>query len=356
MLSFGGAFVTTGTAVALQRSAIPAPGGAIPGRDWDILASVIPLCSLPDSEPSEDQLRRRARGGAGQWCQESCNLIKVKSLVLFGHFPKALAGDEEAIHQLRVESRRLRVAVSLLADKPQGRRAKRARRLLQRLTRTAGIPRDLDVLLEIFDQRLRGLAERTPEQTRLRRRLADARRRARAHMVDGVLDLEIARLREDLRDLVDGGCAPIPAVDERVRDLVSREGGAVSDGLHALGATLDPVALHGLRRRARRLRYGVEVAQTILDEDKGAAKPWKVLQDLIGSMHDHHVLGEWLAKQAAVDRNRRNRKMVVAALAEIAWTEAEVTRLHHQFLAARPAAIVEQALSLLKRWSPRPER
>lgn len=305
---------------------------------------MIPLRSLPDSALSQNQVRRRADGGAGPWCQASCNLIKAKSAVLFSHFPKALAGDEEAVHQLRVESRRMRVALSLLADKPEGRRAKRARRLLQRLTRTAGVPRDLDVLLEIYDQRLRGLTERTPEQTRLRRRLADARRRARTRMVDALLDLEIARLREDLRDLVDGGCASIPAVDERVRDLVSREGGALSDGLHALGATLDPAALHGLRRRARRLRYGVEVAQTILDEDKGAAKPWKVLQDLIGSMHDYHVLGEWLAKQAAVDRTRRNRKMVVAALAEIAWTEAEVTRLHHEFLAARPAAIVEQGL------------
>jgi CHAD domain-containing protein len=294
-------------------------------------------------------VRRRVDGGVGLWCKEARNLIKAKSSVLFSHLPKALAGDEEAVHQLRVESRRMRVALKLLTAKPEGRRAKRSGRLLQRLTRTAGVRRDLDVLLEIYDQRLRALPERTPEQTRLRRRLADARRRGCAHMVDAMLDLEISRFREDLRDLVDGGCAPVPVVDERVRELVSREGTALSDGLHALGATLDSVALHDLRRRARRLRYGLEVAQKILDEDKGVTKPWKVLQDLIGSMHDYHVLGEWLAKQAAADGKRGNSKMVEAALAEMAWTEAEVTRLHHQFLAARPAGIVQQALSLLRR-------
>jgi hypothetical protein len=48
--------------------------------------------------------------------------------------------------------------------------------------------------------------------------------------------------------------------------------------------------------------------------------------------------------------------MVGAALAEVAWTEAEVTRLHHQFLAARPGAMVEDALSLLKRQPPQSER
>jgi CHAD domain-containing protein len=175
-------------------------------------------------------------------------------------------------------------------------------------------------------------------------------------MVDALLDIEISRLREDLRDLLDGGCASVPMVDERVRALVSREGAAVTDGLHAVGATLDAAELHGLRRRARRLRYGLEVAQKILDEDKGITKPWKVLQDLIGAMHDYHVLGEWLAKQAAADRKRGNAKMVGAALAEVAWTEAEVTRLHHQFLAARPGAMVEDALSLLKRQPPQSER
>ncbi|HEX7509600.1 MAG TPA: CHAD domain-containing protein, partial [Polyangia bacterium] len=65
-------------------------------------------------------------------------LLKRKVSTLFRHFPPALTGDEEAIHQLRVSGRRLRVALPLLVAKPDGRRAERARRLLRQLTRTAG--------------------------------------------------------------------------------------------------------------------------------------------------------------------------------------------------------------------------
>lgn len=268
--------------------------------------------------------------------------------MLFGHLSRAMAGDEEAVHQLRVETRRMRVAVGLLAHKPAGRRAKRTRRVLQRLARTAGVARDLDVLFQVYARRLNELPTRTPEQKRLRRRLSDARRRSHSHMVDALLDLEISRLRDDLREMLDRGCSSIPLVDERIRDLVAREGTALSEGLDHLGARLDAVELHGLRRRARRLRYGLEVAQKILDEDRGVTKPWKVLQDLIGSMHDYHVLGEWLAKQAAADRKRGNQKMADAALVEIGWVEAEEVRLHHAFLAARPSSIVRQGISLLR--------
>ena len=56
---------------------------------------------------------------------------------VFRHLPKGLAGDEEAIHQMRIAGRRLRVALPLVARKPDGRRVKRALGVLRELTRTA---------------------------------------------------------------------------------------------------------------------------------------------------------------------------------------------------------------------------
>lgn len=283
----------------------------------------------------------------------SSKLMRDKARVLFGHFPAAFAGDEEAVHQLRVESRRLRVALALLSDNPDGRRSKRARRLLQQLTRAAGSSRDRDVLLEIYEERLKALPTRTAEQACLRKRLGDARRRGRLHLVDALLDLEIAQLRGDLRALVARGGSPIPVVDERVRGFAERDGQTLSQGLASVGAQLDPVALHALRRRARRLRYAVEVAQAVgqtADEDtRGATKPWKTVQDLIGTIHDHHVLAEWLEAQAAADRLRGNTALAAAALAEASWARSEMVRLHDQFLAARPDHIVARGLALIER-------
>jgi CHAD domain-containing protein len=266
---------------------------------------------------------------------------------LFRNFPAALTGDEEGIHQLRVSGRRLRVALPLLVDKADGRRAGRARRLLQMLTRTAGGSRDLDVLLESYDLRLKDLPERTAEQKLLRHRLASARRRGRARMVGSLLDLEISRLRRDLAALIARGGSSPAIVCERFGTLCEREGQSLHDGFTTLGVRLDAKLLHGLRRRARRLRYAVEVYDQIRGFESAAAKPWKTLQDLIGVLHDHHVLAEWFDKQAQADEKRGNALLAATATAEAAWARATAHRLHEDFLAAQPATIVAQGLAAL---------
>src|SRR5206468_7819588 len=94
----------------------------------------------------------------------SSSLLKQRIRSVFKHLPKGLAGDEHAIHQMRVAGRRLRVALPLFARKPGGRRVRRALAVLRALTRTAGASRDLDVSLELFLQRLKTLESPTPEQ------------------------------------------------------------------------------------------------------------------------------------------------------------------------------------------------
>jgi CHAD domain-containing protein len=274
-------------------------------------------------------------------------LLRRRVNALFRHFPAALTGDEEGIHQLRVSGRRLRVALPLLVENADGRRATRARRLLQMLTRTAGSSRDLDVLLESYDQRLKDLPARTAEQKLLRHRLASARRRGRARMVENLLDLEIARLRRDLAALIARGGPPPAVVCERFTSLCEREGPNLYEGFTTLGAQLDAKALHGLRRRARRLRYAVEVFDQIRSFESAATKPWKTLQDLIGVIHDHHVLAEWFDKQAQADEKRGNSALAATATAEAAWARATMRGLHENFLTAQPAAIVAQGLAAL---------
>ena len=105
-------------------------------------------------------------------------ILRERIRALFKRFPKALAGDAESIHQLRVAGRRLRVALPLLARKPRGRRVRRASSILGELTRGAGGSRDLDVSLEILDQHIAELTRRSPELTLLRRRLRGARTRS----------------------------------------------------------------------------------------------------------------------------------------------------------------------------------
>jgi CHAD domain-containing protein len=281
-------------------------------------------------------------------------LLKRKINALFRHFPLALTGDEESIHQLRVSGRRLRVALPLLVAKPDGSRAKRARRLLRQLTRTAGSSRDLDVLLESFDERLKTLPERNEEQKLLRHRLASARRRSRTRMVENLLDLEISQLRRDLAGLIGRGGPPPSVICERFDATIAREFQCLHEGFTNLGARLDAEELHALRRRARRMRYAVEVFDQIRNFESAATKPWKTLQDLIGAIHDHHVLAEWFDRQAKSDRERGKDALAAAASDEAAWARAQMHRLHTEFLAADPIAIVTRGLAALGQAPPTP--
>ncbi|HSD27332.1 MAG TPA: CHAD domain-containing protein, partial [Vicinamibacteria bacterium] len=165
----------------------------------------------PTERQIDDLLRQRIRG-------------------VFRHLPKGLGGDEEAIHQMRVAGRRLRVALPLLARRPDGRRVRRALRVLRTLTRTAGQSRDLDVSLDLLKDRLRSLDAPTREQAVLRTRLVAARYRSRTRMAEALMDLDIARLRRDLRVVLARKGDAVFAVKVRLRAVRDEQGEALIEG------------------------------------------------------------------------------------------------------------------------------
>ena len=278
------------------------------------------------------------------------DLLRQRIRGVFRHLPKGLAGDEEAIHQMRVAGRRLRIALPLLARRPDGRRVRRALRVLRELTRTAGKSRDLDVSLDLLGERLRCRAPLSREQSLLRRRLRSARARSRTRMAEALMDLEIARLRRDLRAILARGGEEVFAVRVRLRAVRDEEGQALLEGFRALSTEFDPVALHALRRQARRLRYTAEVGDAVRGGSPSDAPAlWKTLQEQIGKLHDHHVLAGWLEAQAVAARRRGQAAFSAAARAERAWAEAEAMRLHHQLLQARPIEIATKALEAMGR-------
>jgi len=279
-------------------------------------------------------------------------LLKQRIRGVFKHLPRGLAGDEEAVHQMRVAGRRLRVALPLLARKPHGKRVRRALGVLRALTRTAGASRDRDVSLEILEKRLKAIEKPSAEQLLLRRRLRAARSRGRSRMAEGLMDLEIAGLRRDLRVIVSRNAEDVFTVMARLRDFSDAEGSAVLQGFAAIGERLDPDALHALRRRARRLRYAAEVNDALRGEDSGAPVLWRKLQDGIGDLHDRHVLAGWLRGQWDAAVKRGQAALVEAARAEHQFFVGETRRLHQQLLEARPADLAGRALAAMGRTRP----
>jgi CHAD domain-containing protein len=271
-------------------------------------------------------------------------ILKERIRVLFRHFPKALAGEEEPLHQMRVAARRLRVALPLLAKKPGGRQVRRALTILRSVTRAGGGSRDFDVGLGLFEERLSILSEPQKELRDLRSRLRSARSRSRRPLAEGLLDLPISRLRERLAEIVAGGGPDVFTVIGRVEGVAEKERRRSAAILVTLGDRFDPAELHQLRIRARRLRYVAEVSDAIRSQTSGAPAMLKRFQERLGRIHDAAVLGEWMGRQAVLADRRGALALAGAARRQQDLLLKEARRQHTAFLAEGPTATLHRAL------------
>lgn len=276
-------------------------------------------------------------------------LLQERVSRVFRELPGAVAGEEEAVHQVRVAGRRLRVSLPLLVRRGQGRRLRRTLRVLRQLTRAVGVRRDMDVLVALLHDRLGELRTSSPEQRAILSRLRTARAHSRGRVAETVLDLDIDGLRLNLRRLHAAGATDVAEVLARARALRQRQGAALLRGFSQVGDRYDPRALHALRRRARRLRYASEVEDAMRGDDSRAPAMWKRLQDGIGILHDHHVLATWLSELAARAEARGNAALARAARSERRFFAAEGRRLHRALLGMRPADLALRALQAMAR-------
>ncbi len=264
-------------------------------------------------------------------------LLLRRTRELFRVYPKALVGDVEAVHGLRVAARRLRSALSLLAGNPDGRRARRADKSLRLLARTAGRGRDLDVALELLDS-LPAVVH--PDNGRLRRSLRRSRSRVRVLAREDLLDADLARLRRDLAGLAGSTRVDREVFMTRLAALRRIEEEAIKASLVEARRRPLPESMHRARRSARRLRYAAELSDLFDATDSGVARRWRGIQTRLGDIQDRFVLGAWLAA-----RERRAQKAADAELAAAASKAQRVVkrdalRRTREFLASDLASSV----------------
>jgi CHAD domain-containing protein len=273
-------------------------------------------------------------------------LLQERVVTLYRNLPRALAGEEEPVHQIRVAGRRLRAVLPLLTPKPDGRRVRRAAGILREMVRAAGRSRDLDVCVTLFEERASKRGERRPDEAILIKRLRAARSRSRARLAFGLLDLEIATLRRDLREILARGGDETFTVRGRL-EREKEEGGAdLLQQVEELGGRFDPMELHRLRRRVRRVRYVGEIGAALGEIPAEGPKKLKALQDQLGSIHDAHLLATWLGAQAAAAERSGRTSLAAEARRWETLLEAAARARHREYLRADPAEALRQALGI----------
>jgi CHAD domain-containing protein len=275
-------------------------------------------------------------------------VLRAKIRDVFGHLPRALAGNEDAVHEMRIAGRRLRVALPLLAQKPDGRRVRRALAGIKAMTRAAGASRDLDVMLAcVEDEKVT-----SPVPPTLRARMRAARRRGRVRMTELLLDVDIAGLRRDLRAITARGCdSPLLAL-ARIRAAQTAEARELRAMLVALGESYEPEALHRLRIGVRRLRYMADLDGELGARDARAGEILKDLQDELGRIRDLHLVAQWFEEAAARSHARGAVRDCIEAQAQDLRFRNRSREAHRRFLAAAPSARIEEALRRLGHRTP----
>lgn len=248
----------------------------------------------------------------------------------------ALSGGVDDVHDFRVAARSLRAALRTLARKRRG-FVEKTRRALQRATRSLADARDRDVGRALLAKR----PAPTPEAAALRRRLTGLSESERRLGLARAAALWPAALDRRLIDLLERGEASVDSVIRRTRAEAWQQRGRAIETLKALGHRYDPVRLHELRRRVRRLRYAIEVLAEVDSGAQARVIQLKPLQSALGDIQDRIVLSRWLA--GAASRFRRSDLALARTLRdEAADYRAQSMKAHATFLKLKPAQVLER--------------
>jgi CHAD domain-containing protein len=208
----------------------------------------------------------------------------------------AVAGDAEAIHRLRVATRRLRAALRMRREVAPTSEADSAADELAWLCGAIGAVRDLDVLAQLLQDRATRLE---PDFIRALEPLSDTIRHQRTTEQERlVAALDSERYRGLVQRL--GAVAPQPAADGVTLGAVAVR--LVRPQLRAMlraGAGLDeaspPETLHRLRVRVKKLRYTLEPLRAVGGKPaRRMLRRLERVQERVGMYHDAVSVTAWL--------------------------------------------------------------
>ncbi|MDZ7736858.1 MAG: CHAD domain-containing protein [Gammaproteobacteria bacterium] len=213
--------------------------------------------------------------------------------------------DTEFLHDFRIACRRSRTLLTQVRDVLPQRDRDHAKSVFAWLSEITGPYRDMDVFLLDLDKLVgnAGLECKREAIADLHHVLEQERRTARARLLRGLRSRRYERFKKDWHDFLQAACAgecDAGASGEPAKAVADRNIWRVYKKIVKEGADLDPaadpVALHELRKRAKKLRYLLEAFQTLYPPEAigDVIGSLKTLQDNMGAIVDAAVQGETL--------------------------------------------------------------
>jgi CHAD domain-containing protein len=244
-------------------------------------------------------------------------LRQLKRLVLLE--PKVLKGDNpDAIHDMRVASRRLQVVLDLFYPGVQPKEVRRFRRKIRRCRRSLGEVRNCDVLIEHVSRILkRKRVAHSEAWMAVQRYLETRRAKGFAKAMRRLSKVSLCVLSERLKGHIDQiGLLATPdshanvlhfdnndtpeSLPERTRRLLGNLWNAFQEQVARSQHNPRASVIHGVRIATKRLRYLLEVVREF--EPPGCAEALgglRRLQQHLGTWHDREVLEQVMIEMIA---------------------------------------------------------
>ncbi len=235
-----------------------------------------------------------------------------------------LGEDIEALHQMRVATRRMRAGLDMFADVLPV-RAGRLRAELGWLAATLGEVRDLDIQLGRFDD----WTEEMPGEHRealdeLSDLLVGHREHARRALLEALDSRRYERLVSGLVSMLEQGPSRRSSAGRALAvsampALIGERHDAARKAARRAKRTAIAADYHRLRIRCKRLRYSLEFASGLYDgELKGFVRQMTRLQDVLGSMQDAEVASARLQALALTEEGASLSRATVFAMGGVA--------------------------------------
>jgi CHAD domain-containing protein len=256
--------------------------------------------------------------------------------------------DGEALHDLRVAVRRLRSWLRGFRPLLEARVPAKREKQLKRLGNASNAARDAEVQVAWLGARREALHPRhRPALDALAARIAEGggggHGDARAE-VAGRLGKLAPRLEAALAAGGPPAAGPAARFGEAIAGAIRGQAARLRDALGGVTSAAEVEPAHDARIEGKRLRYLLEPLREVEPEARAAVKALKGLQELLGELHDAHVLadvvGEALSHAAAAGARARHAALHGRAPREDG--KPVIPRGHRAGLAALDALVVER--------------
>jgi len=231
------------------------------------------------------------------------------------------AEDQDAIHDLRVCSRRLQQMLVAMHGETLPRRARAMRRVLRRTRRAIGQWRNYDVVIETIHRRIARARneERRHAWAIVLKSVSEARRREIRRARKRLMKPAVFGIRETGEALIDTASPSHDMLDAPFWTAVAQAYDRWRESHSAALRSKQTEDIHAFRIRTKRLRYRIELARELGIEGTKPLLEWfKKLQDGLGRWRDRIELGRMIASSIAdPDRLLKESRASIVLLTEL---------------------------------------